>query len=87
VERATPVTHQYDEYGQEAAPASGGSPLYLIAFKDHNIRAAVSYWVNGHTLHYVTLEREEKQVPLDSVDRDLSIRLNRERRVQMQLPQ
>ena len=43
--------------------------------------------MNGHTLHYVTLEREEKQVPLDSVDRDLSIRLNRERRVQMQLPQ
>jgi hypothetical protein len=50
------------------------------------IRAAASYWVDGGTLHYVTLQREEKQVPLDTVDRDLSLQLNRERRVSFQLP-
>jgi hypothetical protein len=35
----------------------------------------------------VTLQHEEKQVPLDSVDRGLSLQLNRERRVAFQLPQ
>ncbi len=88
VERATPVTRQYDQYGQEVASSgSGGSPIYLIAFKDHVIRAAVSYWVDGKTLHYITLEREEKQAALDAVDRDFSVQLNRERHVQIQLPQ
>ena len=51
------------------------------------IRAAAAYWVTGQTLHYVTLEHEERQVPLDTVDRQFSAQLNRERRVQFQLPQ
>ncbi|HUI56383.1 MAG TPA: hypothetical protein VLY04_15515 [Bryobacteraceae bacterium] len=83
-----PVTRTYDQYGQEVQPggSSNGSPIYLIAMKDHVIRAAASYWADGKTLHYVTLEREEKQVPLDSVDRDFSLQLNRERRVPFRLP-
>jgi len=89
VERPRPVSHEYDEYGQEihSSGTAASSPIYLVAFKDHVIRAAASYWVDGRTLHYVTLQHEEKQVPLDSVDRDLSMQLNRERRVQFQLPQ
>jgi hypothetical protein len=51
------------------------------------IRAAAAYWVEGRTLHYVTLQHEEKQAPIESVDRDLSMRLNRERRVTFSLPQ
>jgi hypothetical protein len=98
VEPARPVTRSYDEYGQEvqgagggnsgggSAAGGGGSPLYLVAFKDHVIHAAAAYWVDGKTLHYVTLQHEEKQVPLDSVDREFSARLNRERHVQFQLP-
>jgi hypothetical protein len=89
VERANPVVREYDQYGQEVAqPAGGGtsSPIYLIAFKDQMIRAAISYTVSGGTLHYVNLQHEEKQVPLDTIDRDLTIRLNRERRVSFQLP-
>ncbi len=90
-DRARPVTREYDQYGQEVRPSAGGaaangSPIYLIAFKDHIIRAAASYSVDGRTLHYVTLEHEERQVPLDTVDRDLSMRLNRERNVPFTLP-
>ena len=51
-----------------------------------NIRAAEAYWVTGATLHYVTLQHEQKQAPLDLVDRALSYRLNRERHVDFQLP-
>jgi hypothetical protein len=89
---AQPVMRTYDQYGQAtgaapAASASNSSPIYLIASKDQTIHAAAAYWVDGRTLHYVTLQREEKQVPLDSVDRSLSLQLNRERRVSFQLPE
>jgi hypothetical protein len=96
-QRANPVVHDYDEYGQEvkrptgnSSPepsASSGSPLYLIAMKDGVIRAAVAYWVNGQTLHYVTMEHQEKQAPIAQIDRSLSQQLNRERHVQFSLPQ
>lgn len=90
---AQPVTRSYDQYGQAVQPAgssqdsSSGSPIYLIATKDQSIHAAAAYWVDGATLRYVTLQHEVKQVPLDSVDRDLSQQLNRERRVAFRLPQ
>lgn len=90
---AQPTMRTYDRYGQEVAPPaapareSSGSPIYLIATKDQTIHAAASYWVDGRTLHYVTLQHEEKQAPLDSVDRNFSLQLNRERRVAFQLPQ
>ena len=90
VERAHPITREYDQNGQEIRPAApaaaSASPTYLIAFTDHNIRGAVAYSVEGKTLHYVTLEHEEKQAPLDTVDRALSLQLNRERQVPFQLP-
>jgi hypothetical protein len=90
---AQPVMRSYDQYGQEVQPgtaspgASNGSPVYLIAGKDQTIHAAASYWVEGRTLHYVSLQREEKQLPLDSLDRGLTMQLNRERRVPFQLPE
>jgi hypothetical protein len=90
VERPNPVVREYDQYGQQTnrpAPAAGSaSPVYLIAFRDHTIRAASAYWVEGGTLHYVTLEHSQMQTPLGTVDRDLSEQLNRERRVAFSLP-
>lgn len=91
VDRARPVTREYDEYGQEVRSAAGdnrsaSSPIYLIAFKDNSIRAASAYWVDGETLHYITLQREERRVALATVDREFSSQLNRERRVSFQLP-
>jgi len=63
-------------------------PIYLIAFKNQsNIRAADTYWVTGGTLHFITLQHEQRQAPLDSVDRVLTSRLNRERHVDVQLPE
>jgi len=90
VERPNPMIHEYDQYGQDVnrpAPAAhAGPPVYLIAFHDHTIRAATAYWTEGGTLHYVTLEHEQKQVPLGNVDREFSSQLNRERRVSFSLP-
>jgi hypothetical protein len=89
-DRATSVMREYDQYGQQLRPTgagnASGSPIYLIALKNHNIFAASSYSVDGGTLHYVTLEHAEKQVQLDDVDRDMTQRLNGERHVAFQLP-
>jgi hypothetical protein len=67
-------------------PVAEESPTFLIAFKDHTIYAAIAYWVEGDTLHYVTNQSTHNQVSLDLVDRELSDRLNRERQVDFRLP-
>jgi hypothetical protein len=46
----------------------------------------MAYWAEGGTVHYGTLEHEQKQAPLNTVDRELSGQLNRERRVAFSLP-
>ena len=90
VERAGPSDRQRDEYGQEmrqpTSAAEAEPPIYLIAFRDRSIFAAVAYWAEGGTLHYVTQEHERKQAPLSTVDRDLSDKLNRERGVAFSIP-
>ena len=74
------------QVAQPEAPVAEESPTFLIAFKDHTIYAAIAYWVEGDTLHYVTNQSTHNQVSLDLVDRELSDRLNRERQVDFRLP-
>jgi hypothetical protein len=62
-------------------PATG----YLIAFKDHVIRVATAYSVEGTTLYYTTPQGTREQAPLDSVDAAFSEQLNRERNVEFRL--
>jgi len=87
-QRARPVTREYDDTGREVQPAQSGnsSPIYLFAFQDQSIRAASSYRIENQTLHYVTLQREEKQAPLGTLDRELTLQLNRERRIAINIP-
>lgn len=62
------------------------SPIYLIAEKDGVIRAALAYWVEGATLRWITLQKQQSQMPIDRVDRALTEQLNRERGVDFRLP-
>ena len=81
--------HVYGPQSSAVAPdttVAEESPTFLIAFKDHTIYAAIAYWVEGDTLHYVTNQSTHNQVSLDLVDRELSDRLNRERQVDFRLP-
>lgn len=70
----------------QTQPGKYEEPLYLLAMNDGTIRAVLAYWVDGSTVHYVTMDHEQKQTPLGSLDRGLSERLNRERNVTFQLP-
>lgn len=76
-----PVTTPQAPQGQKYE-----EPLYLVAMKDGTIRAVLAYWVDGSAVKYVTMDHEQKQAPLSSIDRALSERLNRERNVTFRLP-
>lgn len=83
----TPPTHPYADAQQNSATGHDDTPtLYLIAFKDHTIVQALGYWMEGSTLHYVSVEHSLNQASMDLIDRDLSQRLNDERGVQFKLP-
>ena len=74
-----------DEYGQRRDP-SGEPTTYLLAFRNNNVETCVTYWVEGATLHYVTRDHVMREAPLESVDREQSQQLNRERQVNFRLP-
>jgi len=75
------------EYSPGPSAHRNEKPIYLVAFKNQdNIRAAEAYWVTGGTLHFITLQHEQRQAPLDSVDRGLTNQLNHERHLNFYLP-
>ena len=81
---ARPETREYDQ----SSSRSNEKPIYLIAFQNQsNIRAAEAYWVTDGTLHFITLQHEQRRAPLNTVDRALTTRLNRERHVDLRLPE
>jgi hypothetical protein len=61
--------------------------FYLIAFTNHTIQAAVSFSVEGETLHYATREHVDKTAPLSTVDVRFSQQINRDRHVEFKMPQ
>ncbi|MFB3826777.1 MAG: hypothetical protein ACE15B_08405 [Bryobacteraceae bacterium] len=71
---------------EPAAEAAAGPPLYLLAFKDGVIRAALAYWTEGAQVHWLGTDHKQQSAALEKLDRELSQRLNRERRVSFPLP-
>jgi hypothetical protein len=71
----------------QAPPLADDQPtIFLIAMQDHTIIPVIAYWVQGGTLHYISLKGEPHEVSAEQVDRDFSKQLNRERNVPFALP-
>ena len=64
----------------------GDTPLILIAMKDHTIYPALAYWIQGDTVNYVMAGGAVNHVSLAQIDRELSAKLNAERRPDFKLP-
>jgi hypothetical protein len=68
-------------------PQTSGGPIgdpqnyYLIAFRNRTVAAALAYWVEDKTLHYVTMQNTHNQASLDLIDLDRTKTLNRDRDV------
>lgn len=71
----------------DAADVKSGAPIYLIALKDKTIDAATSYWVEGFFLNYISLKGAHVIVRLDIVDRSFTSELNRQRGLELRLPE
>jgi hypothetical protein len=81
-----PLPQTMPQQQPTAAPVDDSPSYYLVAKKDHAIIAVITYWVDGETLHYVTLQGDQDRVALDLVDRDFSKQLNADRRIEFKLP-
>jgi hypothetical protein len=82
-----PVHPTPDPKERAAALAESERPtIFLIAFRDHTILPALAYWVEGDTLNYISKEGQPNRASLALVDRDFSRQLNRERKVDFNLP-
>lgn len=89
-------SYPYYDYGYAYGGASrdpdvsaqeGQTTIYLIKLKEQdNVCLARAYWYTDETLHFVTLEGAQKQVPVSSIDRAVTLQLNNERHVDFQLP-
>lgn len=83
----------------EAAPAKAAEParaptayvrddkpnIFLIALNDQSVKQAIGYWVKGDVLHFVTPQAKMGEVPLADVDRDASVKLNADRKLDFDL--
>lgn len=74
------------EGSETGARGSSEATVYLIAYLDGSIHAALGYWLEGDLLHYTTLQGAHNLVSTNLVDVEFSLRLNRERGVAFELP-
>lgn len=70
---------------REPAQDRDRATITLLAFEDSSVVAALGYWTEDDTLHYVTKNFEKKSTPLKSLDKALSEQLNKERNVEFKL--
>lgn len=59
---------------------------YLIAYRNRSMYAAISWWMENDTLHYVTTQNTHNQASLDLIDLDLTRKLNQDRNVPFAIP-
>ncbi len=79
------VYQQPTRQSQADAPAAPEPRTYLIAFRDHSVYSALAYWVEDHTLHYVTTQNTHNQADLNLIDVDFTRKLNQDRNLPFSL--
>jgi hypothetical protein len=87
-ENATPVAeiHEYNATVADRPAAEAEPAAFALALKDGSIYEAVAVTVQDDVVHYVEPEGRHMRVAVNAVDRDRTKRLNRERKLLLQLP-
>lgn len=80
-----PEIHEYQQPGA-AEPPVDEQTAFAIVLKDGSVHSAVAVTVQASALHYVEPDGGHRLVSLDAVDREATRRMNRERKLQLQLP-
>jgi len=74
-----------EEMSAERVVSATKATLTLLAFRDSSVVAVIAYWVQGQDLHYVTKSYGKKVVPVETLDKGVSLQLNSERGVEFTL--
>ena len=82
---ANSVIHEY-AWPPEPPVPSAEPATFTIALKDGSKRSALVAWIQDGKLHYVDLQEQQQVLTSDVIDRDTTLRLNRERNLRIQLP-
>jgi len=90
----TPITsapakseiREYPKPTAETKPSTDDQPAFAIVLSDGTVHSAVAVTVQGRSLYYVEPDGGHRLVSLNTVDREATVRLNRERKLQLQLP-
>jgi hypothetical protein len=86
-EIAHPAMHEYKEPAETtSAPTGGQQPAFTLAMKDGTTHPAILVWVQNGVLNYVDPSGKTVKVPLSTLDRDATQRLNREKNLELHLP-
>jgi hypothetical protein len=86
-ETATMVIHEYQSPSAAATQGpEGDQPTFAIVLKNTTILSATAVIVQNDGLHIVDPDGGHQQVAMGAVDREATRRVNRERKLQLQLP-
>ncbi len=82
-----PNVQVYSDTQRESAPAPAAPEprTYLIAYADHSVYSALAYWIEDHTLHYVTTQNTHNQADLSLIDVEFTKKLNQDRNMPFSL--
>lgn len=76
-----PSVHEYN-------PGDGPTgQTFSIAMRNGTVIPALLAWVGDGDLNYLDTERKQHQVLLDNVDRDKTLQMNREKNLELHLPE
>jgi hypothetical protein len=81
---AAPPKAEMHEYSHPSA--TGDEQAFAIVLRDGSVHSAVAVTVQANGLYYVEPDGAHRLVKLDALDREATARLNRERKLQLQLP-
>jgi len=82
---APAVIHEYPQ-PLPGPSAQGELPTFGIILKDGSVRSASAVFVTNNVLHYVDPEEKNLRISMDEVDREATLKLNRERKLNLWLP-
>jgi len=72
-------------YSQRVEPApqlpAQAAPTTIIALNDGSAVLAREYWIQGGQMHCVSSDSQQRAFPLEKIDLDQTVRVNRERNV------
>lgn len=85
-EIAHPALHEYPVPAESASAGGGAQPAFTLAMKDGSQHTAILVWVQDDVLTYVEPSGKTQHVPLNTLDRATTQRLNQEKNLELHLP-